>query len=97
VADKEVAQQSMAAIDNAIQSVSATRADFGALQNRLQSTINNLSVSVENLSAANSRIRDADMAAETAEMARNNIMLQSGISVLAQANQSNSMVLKLLG
>ena len=93
---KEAAQLSLAQIDNAIQRVASVRADFGALQNRLQSTINNLGVSVENLSAANSRIRDADMANETAEMTRNNIMLNAGISVLGQANQSNQMALKLL-
>lgn len=91
------AQQGLATIDSAIQKVAAARADFGALQNRLMSTINNLGVSVENLSAANSRIRDADMAVETAEMTRNNVMLNAGISVLSQANQSTSMALKLLG
>lgn len=97
VADKIPAQESLAVIDSAIQKVAAQRADFGALQNRLQSTINNLGVSVENLSAANSRIRDADLATETAEMTRNNVMLQSGISVLSQANASTGMALKLLG
>jgi flagellin len=96
VDDKLKAQESLARIDTAIQRVASVRADFGALQNRLQTTINNLGVSVENLSAANSRIRDADMASETAEMTRNNIMLNAGISVLGQANQSNQMVLKLL-
>jgi len=94
--DKKTAQESLAVIDQAIQKVSAARADFGALQNRLFSTINNLGVSVENLSAANSRIRDADMAAEVAEMTRNNIMLTAGISVLGQANSANQMALKLL-
>ncbi len=97
VYDKEVAQNSLAIIDSAIQKVSAARADFGALQNRLQSTIANLDISVENLSAANSRIRDSDMANEVAEMTRNNIMLTAGISVLGQANSANSMALKLLG
>lgn len=97
VTEKEVAQNSLAQIDQAIQKVSAARADFGALQNRLQSTINNLGVSVENLSSANSRIRDADLAAESAELTRNNIMVQSGVAVLSQANQVNSMALKLLG
>jgi len=96
VGSKETAQLSLDQIDNAIQRVSGVRADFGALQNRLQSTINNLGVSVENLSAANSRVRDADMAVETAEMTRNNIMLNAGISVLGQANSSNEMALKLL-
>ncbi len=96
VRDKVQAQSSLQQIDQAIQKVAAVRADYGALQNRLQATINNLGVSVENLSSANSRIRDADMAVETAEMTRNNIMLQAGISVLGQANTSNQMALKLL-
>lgn len=96
VSSKLTAQQSLAKIDEAIQKVARVRADFGALQNRLQSTINNLGVSVENLSSANSRIRDADMATETAEMTRNNIMLNAGVSVLGQANASNQMALKLL-
>lgn len=96
VADKASAQNSLSAIDNAIISVSAMRADFGALQNRLQSTVNNLAVSNENMSAANSRIRDVDVAEETSELTRNNIMLQAGTSVLAQANQSTGVALSLL-
>ena len=96
VADKASAQNSLAAIDQAIVSVSALRADFGAIQNRLQSTISNLAVSVENMSAANSRIRDVDVAEETAEMTRNNILLNAGTSVLAQANQTASAALNLL-
>lgn len=96
VADKASAQNSLSAIDSAIVSVSAMRADFGAIQNRLQSTIGNLAVSVENLSAANSRIRDVDVAEETAELTRNNILLNAGTSVLAQANQSANTALQLL-
>lgn len=96
VADKASAQNSLAAIDSAIVSVSAMRADFGAIQNRLQSTIGNIAVSVENLSAANSRIRDVDVAEETAEMTKNNILLQAGTSVLAQANQTSNTALQLL-
>lgn len=96
VADKASAQNSLSAIDSAIVSVSAMRADFGAIQNRLQSTIGNIAVSVENLSAANSRIRDVDVAEETAELTRNNILLQAGTSVLAQANQSSNTALSLL-
>lgn len=96
VADKASAQNSLAAIDSAIVSVSAMRADFGAIQNRLQSTIGNIAVSVENLSAANSRIRDVDIAEETAEMTKNNILLQAGTSVLAQANQTSNTALQLL-
>jgi flagellin len=97
VSSKEGAQLSLSTIDNALTSVNAIRANFGALQNRLVSTSNNLMVSDENLSAANSRIRDADVAAETTEMMRNNILMQAGVSVLAQANQSQQLALKLLG
>ncbi len=96
VADKASAQNTLAAIDSAIVSVSAMRADFGAIQNRLQSTISNLAVSVENMSAANSRIRDVDVAEETAELTKNNILLQAGTSVLAQANQTAQTALTLL-
>ncbi|MBX9767446.1 MAG: flagellin FliC [Bdellovibrionales bacterium] len=96
VADKASAQNSLSAIDNAIVAVSAMRADFGAIQNRLQSTINNIAVSTENLSAANSRIRDVDVAEESAELMRNNVLLQAGTSVLAQANQSTAAALSLL-
>jgi len=96
VADKASAQNALAALDSAIVSVSAMRADFGAIQNRLQSTISNLAVSVENMSAANSRIRDVDVAEETAELTKNNILLNAGTSVLAQANQSAQSALNLL-
>jgi flagellin len=96
VADKASAQNSLSAIDAAIISVSGMRADFGALQNRLQSTVNNLAINHENMSAANSRIRDVDVAEETSELTRNNILLQAGTSVLAQANQSNAVALGLL-
>ncbi|MBK9040441.1 MAG: flagellin FliC [Bdellovibrionales bacterium] len=96
VADKASAQNSLSAIDSAIVSVSAMRADFGAIQNRLQSSLNNIAVSIENMSAANSRIRDADIAEETGELTRNNILLNAGTSVLAQANQSAQVALGLL-
>jgi flagellin len=96
VADKASAQNALAAIDQAIVSVSAMRADFGAIQNRLQSTVSNIQVSMENMSAANSRIRDVDIAEETSEMTRNNILLQAGTSVLAQANQQANVALGLL-
>jgi flagellin len=72
------------------------RANFGAMQNRLNSTIANLAVAHENLSAANSRIRDTDVAEETAELTRNNILTQAGVSVLGQANQIQNVALKLL-
>jgi flagellin len=94
---KEQAQNSLEVVDNAMVSVNAMRANFGAMQNRLQSTINNLLVAHENLSAANSRIRDTDVAAESAELTRNNILKQAGVSVLSQANQTQQIALKLLG
>lgn len=96
VSDKISAQNSLAAIDQAIISVSGIRADFGALQNRLQSTINNIAISIENLSSANSRVRDTDIAATTAELTKNNILMQAGTSVLAQANQSTTSALSLI-
>jgi flagellin len=97
VATKQGAQLSLSVIDDALVRVNSIRADLGAMQNRLQSTINNLSISDENLSQANSRIRDTDMAEEVSEMTKNNILMQAGISVLGQANTTNSAALKLLG
>jgi len=97
VAQKEMAHVSLDTLDNALLSVNAMRANFGALQNRLTSTIANLDVSHENLSAANSRIRDTDVAVETANLAKHNILLQAGGSVLGQANQMQQIALKLLG
>jgi flagellin len=97
VGEKVNAQNSLASIDSALQSVTSIRAEFGAMQNRLQSIINNLMTSKENLSAANSRIRDADRAEETTELTKNQILQQSGISVLGQANTSTKAALSLLG
>lgn len=94
---KEGAQEALALLDNAQTSVSGTRANLGALQNRLTSTVDNLGVATENMSAANSRIRDTDVAQASSEMTRNNILLQAGTSTLAQANQSNQLALKLIG
>jgi flagellin len=96
VATKQGAQLSLGVVDDALIRVNSIRADLGALQNRLQSTINNLAISDENLSAANSRIRDADMAEEVSELTKQNILMQAGISVLSQANNTNSASLKLL-
>ena len=97
VATKEGAQMSLNTVDNAMTSINAIRANFGALQNRLLSTSQNLKVMDENYSAANSRIRDTDVAAETTEMMRNNILQQAAISVLSQTNNSAQLALKLLG
>jgi flagellin len=96
VTTKEGAQNALKKLDDALVQVNGVRANFGALQNRLQSTTNNLEISDENLSAANSRIRDVDVAAETADMTKNSILQQAGISVLAQANQAPNSALKLL-
>lgn len=94
---KEGAQEALTKLDTAQTAVSGTRANLGALQNRLTSTADNLGVTQENLSAANSRIRDTDVAATSSEMVRNNILLQAGTSILAQANQANQLALKLIG
>lgn len=97
IATKAGAKSGLDVIDNAMVSVNAMRANFGAMQNRLNSTINNLSIAHENLSAANSRVRDADIAHESAELTRNSILMQAGVSVLSQANQMQNAALKLLG
>lgn len=97
VGSKESSQESLAKIDMAIQTVSGQRAELGAVQNRLTSTINNLQTSSENLSAANSRIRDTDFAAESAKNTKMNILTAAGTSVLSQANAQGQAALKLLG
>ncbi len=97
LSDKLSAQSSLGAIDSAITSVTTIRSQFGAMQNRLQSVISTISISRENLSAATSRIRDTDMAEETTEMAKHQILMQTGISILGQANSSVKSVLGLLG
>ena len=94
---KEGAQSALGLLDEAQTKISSSRANLGALQNRLTSTVDNLGVAQENMSAANSRIRDTDVAAASSEMTRNNILLQAGTSTLAQANQSNQLALKLIG
>jgi flagellin len=83
-------------VDEALVKVNSMRANFGAIQSRLDSTVSNLDVQYENLSAANSRIRDADIAKETSEMASATILQNAAVSVLAQANQFPSVALKLL-
>jgi flagellin len=93
----EGATAALTAIDNAIGSIASQRADLGALQNRMESTVSNLAITSENLSAANSRIQDADFAAETAELSRTQVLQQAGISILSQANQGPQQVLSLLG
>jgi flagellin len=84
-------------VDKGLSHVSETRARLGAIQNRLQSTVNNLGTTKENLSAARSRIADTDVATETSELVRSNILQQAGVAVLAQANQTPMSALKLIG
>jgi flagellin len=91
------AQDALTTLDSALTSANTSRATLGAAQNRLEATARNLAVAVENLAAANSRIRDVDVAEETAELTRNQILSQAGASILAQANQSPSLALSLLG
>ena len=90
------ANSAISALDAAIETISTTRGKIGAYQNRLESTINSLGVATENAGAANSRIRDADVAQSVSEMVRNQILQQSTMAVLAQANQAPQMALQLL-
>lgn len=94
---KEGAQDALSMLDASQTNVNGIRANLGALQNRLTSTVDNLGISQENMSAANSRIRDTDIAQASSEMTRNNILLQAGTATLAQANQVNQLALKLIG
>ena len=96
VATQEGANAAISSLDEAINQVSGTRADLGALQNRLEHTVNNLGVTNENLTAAESRIRDVDMAKEMMEYTKNNILSQAAQAMLAQANQQPQGVLQLL-
>jgi flagellin len=88
---------SLTLIDAAIATVSTQRATLGAVQNRLQHTVNSLSVAAENTTAAESRIRDTDMAKEMTQFSKSQILSQAGIAMLAQANSAPQSVLKLLG
>jgi flagellin len=91
------ASRALAQIDSAINAIDSKRADLGAIQNRFQSTIRNLSNIVENVSAARSRIRDTDFAKETAELTRSQILQQASTTILTQANQRPQAALSLLG
>lgn len=91
-----VAAANLASVQAAINQVSAIRSDLGAVQNRLEHTINNLGTTSENLQAAESRIRDVDMAKEMSEFTKNNILQQAATAMLAQANQQPQGVLQLL-
>lgn len=96
ISTREGSDQALVAIDFAIDQINQFRSNLGAVQNRFESTIANLSTSVENLSASNSRILDADFASETAKLAKSQVLQQAGISVLAQANARPQQVLSLL-
>ena len=96
ISTQEGAKTAVDKIKSAINSVSSTRGDLGAIQNRLEHTINNLSVTAENMTAAESRIRDVDMANEMMAYTKNNILVQSSQAMLAQANQLPQGVLQLL-
>ena len=87
----------MGEIDTAIANVTEARSDFGAVQNRLESSIRAIGMTAENLSAANSRIRDVDIASETSRMTSFQILQQAGVSMLAQANMSSGLAMALLG
>ena len=91
------AATAISSVKDALKSVSSQRADLGAVQNRLEHTINNLDNVVENTTAAESQIRDTDMATEMVAYSNNNILAQAGTSMLAQSNQANQSVLSLLG
>lgn len=97
VATAPGASAAIASIDAAISTIGSKRADLGAIQNRFQSTIRNLSSISENVSAARSRIKDTDFAVETAELTRNQILQQASTTVLSQANQRPQAALSLLG
>ncbi|MCF6265836.1 MAG: flagellin FliC [Desulfuromusa sp.] len=97
VTTRASASNAISTIDAAIGQVDTIRGDLGAIQNRFESTIANLSNVSENLSAARSRILDADIAQETSDMTKYNILQQAGVSILAQANQAPQLALSLLG
>ena len=91
------AEAIITAVDQTIEYISETRADYGSKQNRLESAVNNLMQTAENLTASESRIRDVDVAAESANMAKATVLQQAAVSVLSQANQQPQLALKLLG
>lgn len=97
ISSKEGAQTALEMVDKAQGVVAGYRANLGALQNRFQSTTENLGTQTENLSAANSRIRDTDIASASSESARNNILLQASTAVLSQANQIPNLAMKMIG
>ena len=95
--DKNSAREALETLEDSQKMVNGYRANLGAIQNRLNSTSDNLGSAIENFSAAhNSRIRDTDVAQSSAELARNNVLMQASVATLAQANQQPGMALRLL-
>ncbi len=94
---KQGAQDMLMVIDTAQEKVNSFRANIGAIQNRLQSAVENLGVQHENLSSANARIRDTDIAQSSADAARNQVLLQASVAMAAQANQQPILAMKLIG
>jgi flagellin len=94
---KDDARSLLSEVDDAVAIVGAMRANFGAIQNRLESTTNNLDIQIENLSAAKSRISDADIAYESSQLASAQVLQSAAVSVLAQANTFPNVALKLIG
>jgi flagellin len=97
VSTQDTAQKAMAALNNAIASKDNIRAALGALQNRLQNTISNLTIQAENLQAAESRISDVDVATEMSNFVRNQILTQAAVSMLSQANSMPQLAMQLIG
>ena len=97
IGSKETARDALGQVDEALIALGKMRADFGAVQSRLNTTVSNLDIQYENLSAANSRLRDADVAYESAELASSSILQQAAVAVMAQANQQPASALRLLG
>ncbi len=97
VSTQSAAQMALTAVNNAIVSKDKIRASLGAMQNRLEATVNNLTVQSENVQAAESRISDADVAAEMTNFVRNQILTQSAVAMLGQANSMPRMALNLIG
>lgn len=97
VSEKSSARDALSTVDEALDKLGVMRANFGAVQSRLNSTVSNLDIQFENLSAANSRIRDTDVAKEASEIASAQVLQSAAVGVLAQANQSQGVALKLLG
>ncbi len=96
ITDKDGARGALSQVDEALIAIGRMRADFGAVQSRMNTTVSNLDIQYENLAAAGSRIRDADVAFESAEVASSSVLQQAAVSVLAQANQTPMQAIRLL-